>query len=240
MQSQNTIQCDASKQGLGTVLLQEGKPVMYISRTLTETEQRFSNIEYELLAVVCACERLNHYTVGYRMKVETDHEPLMSIWKKSIASTSTRVQRLLLRLLQYDIDIQYLPGKRNIIVDALSRVSPLPPKVTDIKAINSIAENEMSVNIPASKTKIEEFQDSICRDIILQEYKGWPREQKDCQEILHPYWTYRECISLENSLLFKDNRLIVPKAERDQILELLHYGHYGINCTKDRARESVF
>ena len=54
------------------------------------------------------------------------------------------------------------------------------------------------------------------------------------KEILH-YWTYRECISLENGLLFKDNRLIVPKVESDQILELLHYGHYGINCTQDRA-----
>ena len=106
------------------------------------------------------------------MKVENDHEPLTSIWKKSTASTSTRVQRLLLRLLQYDIDIQCLPGKRNIIADALFRVSPLPLKVTDIRAINCIAENEMSVNIPASKTKMEEFQDSTYRDIILQEYKG--------------------------------------------------------------------
>ena len=64
---------------------------MYISRTLTETEQRYSNIECELLAVVFAHERLNHYTAGYRVKDETDHESLMSIWKKSIASTSTRV-----------------------------------------------------------------------------------------------------------------------------------------------------
>ena len=105
----------------------------------------------------------------------------MSIWKKSIASTSTRAQRLLFRLLQYDIDIKYLAGKRNVIADALSRVSPLPPKAKDIKAINCIAGNEVSVNIPASKTK---FQESTCRDIILQElaktvHKGWPREYKD-------------------------------------------------------------
>ena len=143
-------------------------------------------------------------------------------------SAFSRHQRLLLRLLQYDIDIQYLPGKRNGIADALSRVSSLPPKVTDIKAINCIAVPELSVNIPASKTKMEEFQDSTCRDIILQElaktvHKGWPREHKDCPEILHPYWTYRVCISPETGLLFKDNRLIVPEAERDQILELMHY-----------------
>ena len=127
---------------------------------------------------------------------------------------STRVQRLLLRLLQYDIDIQYLPAKRNVIADTLSRVSLLPPKATDIKAINCITKNELSVNIPASRTKMEEFQDSTYRDIILQElaktvHKGWPSEQKDCPEILNPYWTYRECKSLENSLLFKNNRIIV-------------------------------
>ena len=179
--SEHTIQCDASKQGLGAVLPQEGKPVMYISRTLTETEQRHSNIECGLLAVVFALEKLNHYTAEYRVKVETDHEPLTSIWKKSIASTSTRVQRLLLRLLQYDIYIQYLPGKRNVIADAFSRVSPLLPKATDIKAINCITENKLSANIPTSKNKMKEFQESTCRDIILQElaktvHKGWPRE----------------------------------------------------------------
>ena len=55
--SEHTIQCDVSKQGLGTILLQEGKPVMYISRTLIETEQRYSNIEHELLAVrICTWE----------------------------------------------------------------------------------------------------------------------------------------------------------------------------------------
>ena len=170
------------------------------------------------------------------MKVETGHQPLTSIWKKPISSTSARIQRLLLRLLQYDIDIHYLPGKSNVIADALSRVSPLPLKAVDIKAINCIAENELSVNIPASKTKVEEFQDSTCRDITLQElakivHKGWPKKQKDCPEILHPYWTFRKCISLENGLLFKDDRLIIPEAERDQILELLHYGHYGITRT---------
>ena len=243
--AEHSIQCDASKQGLGAVLLQNGHPVIYASRTLTETEQRYSNIERELLAVVFALERLNHYTAGFRVQVETDHQPLTSIWKKPIASTSARIQRLLLRLLQYDIDIHYLPGKMNVIADALSRVSPLPPKPTDVKAMNCIAEYELLVNIPASQTKMEEFQHYTNSDTTLQElakyvHKGWPREQKDCPEILQQYWTYKECISMENGLLFKDDRLIVPEVERNYILDLLHYGHYGIKHTQDRARESVF
>ena len=62
----HTIQCDASKKGLGAVLLQESKPVMYMSRALTETEQRNSNIERELLAIVFALKRLNHYKASGR------------------------------------------------------------------------------------------------------------------------------------------------------------------------------
>ena len=77
----HTIQCDASKKGLGAVLLQESKPSMYVSRELTETEQRYSNIERELLAIVFALERLNHYTFGRTITVQSDHQ---SIWKKSI------------------------------------------------------------------------------------------------------------------------------------------------------------
>ena len=98
----HTIQCNASKKGLGTVLLQESKPVMYVSRTLTEIEQRYSNIERECLAIVFALERLNHYTFGRTITFQSDHQPLQSIWKKSIVSASPRLQRLLLRLAHYD------------------------------------------------------------------------------------------------------------------------------------------
>ena len=69
----HTIQCDASKKGLGAVLLQESKPVMYMSRALAETEQRYSNIERELLAIVFALERLNYYTFGRTITVQNDN-----------------------------------------------------------------------------------------------------------------------------------------------------------------------
>ena len=77
----HTIQCDASKKGLDAVLRQESKPVMYVSRALTETEHRYSNIERELLATVFALERLNHYTFGRTTTVQSDHQPLQSMEK---------------------------------------------------------------------------------------------------------------------------------------------------------------
>ena len=104
------IQTDASKTGLGAVLLQEGQPIVYASRALTDTECRYSNIEREreLLGVVFGLERLHHYTFGKSITVETDHQLLTSIWKKTIATSSPRLQRLLLRLAQYDVHIEYL------------------------------------------------------------------------------------------------------------------------------------
>ena len=106
------IQCDASKKGLGAVLLQESKPVRYVSRALTETEQRYSNIERKLLAIVFTLERLNHYTFGRTITVQSDHQPLQSIWKKSIGLASPRLQRLLLRLAHYDLNKGFSEEKR--------------------------------------------------------------------------------------------------------------------------------
>ena len=110
----HTTQCDASKKGLGAVLLQESKPVMYVSRALAEKEQRYSNIERELLALVFALEGLNHYTFGRTITFQSDHQPLQSMWKKSIVSASPRLQRLLLRLAHYDINIEFFLGKENM------------------------------------------------------------------------------------------------------------------------------
>ena len=104
------IQTDASMKGLGCVLLQDGRPVIYASRSLTPAEQGYSNIERELLGVVFALERLHQYVYGYTVVVQMDHLPLVSIWKKPIAASSPRLQRLLLRLSQYDVDVQYLKG----------------------------------------------------------------------------------------------------------------------------------
>ena len=153
------IQSDASKKGLGAVLLQDGQPVIYTSQTLTETEQQYSNIERELLSIVFALERLNHYTYGFTITVQSDHEPLMSITKKTIAAASLRLQRLLIRLSKYDIKIEYLQGEENVIADALSRVHPLPLTQQDYE-LETIPVHIISSTAPATTTKLQEFWDS--------------------------------------------------------------------------------
>ena len=156
----HTIQCHASKKGLGAVLQQESKPVMYVSRALTETEQRYSNIEREFLAIVFALERLNHYTFGRTVTVQSDHQPLQSIWKKSVVSASPRLQRLLLRLAHYNLNIEFLRGKENVIADALSRVCPLQSSNSKTKDsnIDVIPVHHIMQTALVSKTRLQELR----------------------------------------------------------------------------------
>ena len=213
----HTIQCDASKKGLGTVLLQESKLVIYMSRALTETEQIYLNIERELLAIVFALERLNHYTFGRTITVQSDHQPLQSIWKKSIVSASSGLQRLLLRLAHYDINIEFLQGKENVIAVALSRVCPLQSNNSKIKDsnIDVIPIHHITQSAPVSKTRLQELRlatesDPTLCSLAKMVHEGWPQSRKDCPEQLLDFWNFRQEISEEDGLLYKNQRLIVP------------------------------
>ena len=119
-----TLQCDASENGLGATLLQQGQPVAFASRTLSRTEKNYAQIEKECLAIAFGCERFKQY-LSWKDKVivESDHKPLQSIFKKPIHAAPCRVQRMLLRLLRYNLDVQYKPGRLMFIADHLSRAS---------------------------------------------------------------------------------------------------------------------
>lgn len=78
-------------------------------------------------------KRLHNYVFGEPVRVQTNHKPLEMIWRKSIATASPRLQRLLLRLARYEIQVEFICGKDNSIADVLSRVDPLSPKLMDSK-----------------------------------------------------------------------------------------------------------
>ena len=99
-----TIQCDTSEKGIGATLLQNGQPVAFASRTLSQVEQRYAQIEKECLAIVFACAKFSQYITRREViPVETDHKPLQSIFKKSLLTAPSRLQRMLLRLQCYNL-----------------------------------------------------------------------------------------------------------------------------------------
>ena len=109
-----TLQCDASQSGLGAALMQNGQPVAYASRALTPAETRYAQIEKELLAIDVACDRFDAYVFGRDLvNVETDHKPL--------AVTPQRLQRMLLLLQKYNLQVRYKKGKEMLLADKLSR-----------------------------------------------------------------------------------------------------------------------
>ena len=78
------IQVDASKSGIGAVLMQNGKPVSYASRSLTNAQKNYAIIEKELLAVLFGCERFHQFVNGSEVTIISDHKPLESIMKKPL------------------------------------------------------------------------------------------------------------------------------------------------------------
>ena len=112
------------------MLQHDGKqlqPIAFVSRTLTDADERYAQIEKECLASAWACEKFRKYIIGMdSFELQTDHKPLVPlISSKDLDKAPVRCQILLLRLMPFNTDVRYVPGKSLILADALSR-SPLP------------------------------------------------------------------------------------------------------------------
>ena len=90
--AEHVIELDGSMKGFGAVLLQKARPVIYVSRTLMPPETGYFNIKRELLSFILGLGRLHHYIFGNKVKVLTDHKPLIPFWKKSIVTASPQLQ----------------------------------------------------------------------------------------------------------------------------------------------------
>ena len=100
-----TITTDASEKAFGGVLSQEGNPVIYVSKTLSQAEQRYSNIEGEALGIVLVLKRLKQFLLGRKFNLGTDHLPLEFIFapnKGPSKSVSPRITRWAILLMVFD------------------------------------------------------------------------------------------------------------------------------------------
>ncbi|KAK1696348.1 hypothetical protein QYE76_013045 [Lolium multiflorum] len=113
------VYCDASKTGLGCVLMQEGKVVSYLSRQLKQHEQNYPTHDLELAAVVLALKVWRHYLMGNRCEIYSDHKSLKYIFTQK--ELNMRQRRWIELIKDYDMEIHYHP-KANVVADALSRL----------------------------------------------------------------------------------------------------------------------
>ncbi|GBP04513.1 Retrovirus-related Pol polyprotein from transposon 17.6 [Eumeta japonica] len=109
-----TLTTDASNYAIGAVLSQEGHPVCYISRTLNNHEKNYAATDKEFLAIIWSVNYLRPYLYGRKFKILTDHQPIKFLNSKyNGKDMSPRHQRWLLKLGEYDFEIDYIKGKEN-------------------------------------------------------------------------------------------------------------------------------
>ena len=181
--SDTTLQTDASKKGLGAVILQDSKPVMFASRALTGAEKNYQNLERECLATIWGMEKFHYFPYGKHFTLETDQKPLVSIYKKHMVDISPRIQRLVVRSFPYQpFDVQYRRGKEIPLTDALSRVSPTPVEEDGIQ-LPIVAVNLITSSVPVSSSEIEMIHGETARDPTLNLLRhyihvGWPVDRR--------------------------------------------------------------
>ena len=250
------VSADASSFGLGAVLLQrhgkDWRPVVYASRSMTEAEKRYAQIEKEALATVWSCEKFEDYVMGKQITIETDHKPLVPLLNsKHLDALPPRILRFRLRMARFSYMVIHVPGKLLYVADALSR-APLPP-LSSLSPTQNELEQEAELymdavvaGLPASKGRLKEYcdaqaSDPVCSDLIQFCKSGWPVKSK-LPARLKPYWEAQHKITFNQSqgILLYEQRIIVPAALQQVTLERVHDGHQGIQRCRLRVKNSVW
>lgn len=236
------IQCDSSQNGIGTCLMQNGRPVSFASRSLTQSERNYAQIEKELLAIVYSVQKFHYYLYGQKsIVVYSDHKPLIPIFKQPLSEVSSkRLARLLLKTLAYDLKVQHVPGKLMHIADALSRdFLPCQPNdevlMTQVHSVSSV----IVTNVEKQYAK-ETLSDETLQQVIDFYNNGWPNNSRSLNNNLKKYFAIRNELTVEDNLVYFKNRLVIPNSLQHSTLIQLHSGHQKIVKSKALAQQTVF
>ena len=196
-------------------------PVAYGSKTLTDTEGRYANIECELLDVVVGMEKFHTFCYGWSTIILSDHKPLTSIVRKDLVNAPPRLQRLLLHLQKYDVTIWNKPGKSMVFADHLSQnVDVRTSKVPTVPDLNL---EVSALELNASPSKLENIRQESEHDpqmLMLKELiiQGWPKDTKQFPLPLRSYWNYRDELSIVDGIVVKGNHIIIPTKYQPELL----------------------
>ena len=201
---------DASGYAVGAILAQDidgvERPVHYVSKTLNETQRKWSAIEREAYAIIYAIEKLRPYLVGARFTVYTDHKPLRSLFQAEIKNF--RIQRWSMYISETGCKIEYRKGSNNTCADMLSR-------------------------LPGSE--VASLQDVIVQSHIGgEQQEEFPEEWTDAESedsgefVIDNGELYSLRLPYEGALPMP--RLFAPKSMQSQLIEEAHkeLGHRGV------------
>ncbi|KAJ3639202.1 hypothetical protein Zmor_004072 [Zophobas morio] len=212
----STIIADASPYGIGAVLvqMQNGgeKIIEYASRALTDADKKYSQTEKEALSLVWACERFHLYVYGAEFDIITDHKPLEFIFSPR-SKPCARVERWVMRLMGYNFNVIYQPGKKNI-ADPLSRL-------TDTNTKSNIANDEHHVRWVAKEAvpysmSIEEIRE---KSTEMQDLRDAIREDKYPVRLRKNELIKTELCIIDDVVL-RGTRILISPSLRQRVLKL--------------------
>ncbi|GFW34754.1 transposon Tf2-8 polyprotein [Trichonephila clavipes] len=223
------IRTAASNYALGAVLLQgEGSDehtIEYASRLLTPAERNYSNTEREALAVVWALKKFRGYIEGTEITVASDHQPLK--WLLNLKSPTGQLARWALEIQSFNLKVQYISGKANVVADMLSR--PVTQEEESFCEENNITIADMPTRsckdmreAQLKDDNLKKIIDSFESPLKTEEYANWTERGF----LMNQGVLYRYVLDADSA----EAQLVIPTAERELIMERHNdpmAGHYG-------------
>ena len=222
-------------------MLQGERPVYFASKALTEAQKGYIAIEFESLAVAWTMEKFHHFLYASHFILETDQKPLESIFSKSLNQATPRVQRILIRTFSYHITVCYILGLTNQLADCFSQLGGQKdtirlPKLNLYQITKQLNARSDSLNQLRLATQ-EDDEVVLLKHTITQ---GWPNTIKEVSNALKPYWSFHKELTVEDGLVLKGTRIVIPNKKCEAVLRLIHEGHLGLSKCKLHTKDTVY
>ena len=230
------IETYASQKGIGVVMLQPDnsvkntshtevpnnlRSVFYTSKTLTLTESNYSNIECEMFGVVFSVLHFKHFTHGRQIHIITDHKPLITLFAKNVATTSPRLSRMLIKILDNVLVLHHQEGSKMHLSGAIPRLCVHNSDTAKSKA-KPIADFNISINEISEITgfkslTLQDIKETTIKDCPLTKLKtyivdGFPTHKHECAEGICSFFDYRESLTIIDGMVMEDKRIVTPES----------------------------